>query len=318
LLELVGILAKIGSIAGIGWWIDLALDDSQQRRVRRSLDDWWTKFDEIKWFDFGPEEGAVALRLFDKAFGKRFWSWRRIGSVCLVSGVTLIISSILILVLQMQVTYLPGGGLGLQENETELTPFYMIAISLPLHLLSMMLSLSATRWVTAGVIGLKGFVSFFGMAALLLLSLFLVAFWIPSFSAMKSTVSMLAAGWTWTQVLSDLWTYLLNISDRVSPYELFPMRTIFANASVLVGGSFKFLTLGVVLNAAHMADYFVSSVRIFFLAFFVICLVLRRFVHRPLSNLGFIWLTSGKPVFATLFGAIAAVVVAVHELTKAT
>jgi hypothetical protein len=59
--------AKIGIVAAVGRWIDLALDDSQAKRVRSKLDDWWIKFDQITWFNFGQQKGLAALRLFDRA-----------------------------------------------------------------------------------------------------------------------------------------------------------------------------------------------------------------------------------------------------------
>jgi hypothetical protein len=69
-------------------------------------------------------------------------------------------------------------------------------------------------------------------------------------------------------------------------------------------------------TSAYLADYFVGIIRVLFAAFFFGCFLLRRAIHRPLSNLGFKWLTSGKPLFATLFGAIGTVVVFGDELTS--
>jgi hypothetical protein len=95
-LALAAALAKIGFIAAIGWWIDLALDDSQQKRVRRKLDDWWTKFDDTGWFSFGSEEGKAALRLFDMLLGDRFWAGRRWASVGVILAA--VVLSIIVLI----------------------------------------------------------------------------------------------------------------------------------------------------------------------------------------------------------------------------
>jgi hypothetical protein len=77
------------------------------------------------------------------------------------------------------------------------------------------------------------------------------------------------------------------------------------------------VTISVLVLPGPFAGAFVSTVRILFSAFFVACFVLRRLVLRPLAKLGFIWLTSGKPIFATMFGAIAAVIVFGQKLFEA-
>jgi hypothetical protein len=60
----------------------------------------------------------------------------------------------------------------------------------------------------------------------------------------------------------------------------------------------------------------INSIRVLFAAVFVGSFLLWRFVLHPLSKLGFIWLTSGKPIFFTLFGGITAAVVFWHEVYK--
>jgi hypothetical protein len=162
------------------------------------------------------------------------------------------------------------------------------------------------------VVHLKGAASIIGFLGLLLFALFLLAFWVPTFSGAKAFVSFIDPGWTWSDYVGTLHGRLLRSEYFVS------LPNIIGSAESLAGRGPVSLTIATVLVATRLADYFVSTVQVLFAAFFLGCFVLRRFVHRPLSQLGFIWLTSGKPVFATLFGAITAVLVAVQELAKAT
>lgn len=312
MLEFVATVAKIGVPAFIGWWIDLALDDPQQRQVRRKLDDWWTKFDEIKWVNFGQQEGLAALLLFDRVFGDQLWSFRRWLSVATILSVTIS------LVLVGMLVY------GKISNQFPSDYYFVIPYACSMLLLqafSMGLSLSATRWLTNKLLQLKRFASVVGFASLLLLAMLLIVVWMPFQLWIKEIAAETSSEAPSTDLLKELLTgaysqilELREISflDRIFPFKWKWIASELKSTMILSSFIQTAISMG-----SLVADYFVSTIRVLFSAFFLCCLLLRRVVHQPLSRLGFIWLTSGKPIFATLFGAIAAAIVGGHEFVRA-
>jgi hypothetical protein len=158
-------LFKVGVPIAIGWWIDLSLDDTEEeKKVRRRLDSWWDRFDGISWFNFGQEEGKVALRLFDRVFGDRLWSWRRWISVLVVylAGVALTVAWALGKLESI-------GARPPTPTTLELLRVAFVAlINLPAALLSLALNLSLTRIASNRVVRLPGSYSVLGFAILFL------------------------------------------------------------------------------------------------------------------------------------------------------
>jgi len=303
MLPLTVALAKIGIVTAIGWWIDLALDDYQTKRVRRRLDDWWIAFDKITWFNFGQQEGLAALRLFDRVFGPTLFSPRRWISI----GIVLAIIALPVLVLIRDRLAVVG-----RAPDRETMVLWVFGVTWA-QIFGMALSLGITRWLTIRVLQLTGFRSILGYVGLFLLSVTLLAVWAPVAHWFKTRLPIVT-----TESL-EAWTSSFNLLlDTLRTDFPFGVLWIVRLAKLVFGQIVvtddQARTMHAIMFINYAADYLVSVVRIAFSVFFLSCLLLRRFVHQPLSRLGFIWLTSGKPIFAALFGTIAAIIVTLHEL----
>jgi hypothetical protein len=77
-------LWPIVAIGGFGAFIDFLIGRTGQEKARGLLLKWWVRFDDVRWQNFGREEGLFAGRLIEKWFGQRIWSERRAFSACFV------------------------------------------------------------------------------------------------------------------------------------------------------------------------------------------------------------------------------------------
>jgi hypothetical protein len=63
-------------IGGLGAFIDFLIGRAGQERAKDFLLEWWVRFDNVRWKNFGRNEGLFAGRLMEKWFGHRTWSFR--------------------------------------------------------------------------------------------------------------------------------------------------------------------------------------------------------------------------------------------------
>src|SRR5262245_14145196 len=70
-------LTAIGGLAAIGGLIDLALYKSEKEKLKALLEDWWLRFTDVKWSNFGRAEAELAIQILDRWAGPRLWSWKR-------------------------------------------------------------------------------------------------------------------------------------------------------------------------------------------------------------------------------------------------
>jgi hypothetical protein len=71
-------LWPIVAVGGLGAFIDFLIGRTRQQKAKDFLLRWWVRFDDIRWKNFGREEGLFAGRLIERWFGKRIWSVRRL------------------------------------------------------------------------------------------------------------------------------------------------------------------------------------------------------------------------------------------------
>jgi hypothetical protein len=72
------ILWPVVIIGGLGAFIDFLIGKTGQAKAKDFLITWWVRFDDVRWKNFGREEGLFAGRFIEKWFGRRIWSVRRI------------------------------------------------------------------------------------------------------------------------------------------------------------------------------------------------------------------------------------------------
>jgi hypothetical protein len=78
-------------IGGLGAFIDFLIGKAGQMRAKDFLLGWWVRFDDVRWKNFGREEGLFAGRLIDKWFGGRILSSRRIASALIIFFASLVL-----------------------------------------------------------------------------------------------------------------------------------------------------------------------------------------------------------------------------------
>lgn len=71
------IVMKIGGLAAIGAAIDFLMSRAEKKRLNNWLAEWWIRFDDVKWSNFGKAEAELAIALLDRYTGPRLWSWVR-------------------------------------------------------------------------------------------------------------------------------------------------------------------------------------------------------------------------------------------------
>jgi hypothetical protein len=58
-----------------------------QEKAKDFLLKWWVRFDDVRWKNFGREEGLFSALLIERWFGKRIWGIRRITSAITLIGI---------------------------------------------------------------------------------------------------------------------------------------------------------------------------------------------------------------------------------------
>src|SRR5215469_5431885 len=67
-------------VAGVlGRFIDFLIGKAGQERAKDFLLRWWVRFDDVRWRNFGREEGLFSGHLIERWFGLHPWSYRRIS-----------------------------------------------------------------------------------------------------------------------------------------------------------------------------------------------------------------------------------------------
>ena len=67
-------------VGGLGAFVDFLIGKAGQERAKDFLLEWWVRFDDVHWKNFGREEGLFAGRLTERWFGKSIWSRRRFAA----------------------------------------------------------------------------------------------------------------------------------------------------------------------------------------------------------------------------------------------
>ena len=82
--KLKDVLWPIVLVGGLGAFIDFLIGKAGQERAKDFLLRWWVRFDDVRWRNFGREEGLFAGRVIERWFGRRIWSVRRFTSASIL------------------------------------------------------------------------------------------------------------------------------------------------------------------------------------------------------------------------------------------
>jgi len=270
----------------------------QQAKLKACLEDWWLRFDDVKWGNFGRKEADAAVALLDRWAGPRLWSWKR-WRFSIVTVLLLQALIALIALIAVALGLLPS----LFSDLSVRNLFYLLGMEfllLPIVVIAFALSWSVTR-VVAIVVGRMCT----GTPADAFLFLFLVVIhWL--LFAYWSAVSNLI-------VFLPVYAFVL-FSDEVSSTafvsELYSLLR--EGLPHYVGGWFP-IPLGLYhgrgLTGVKLdTDLIANGARIAFALVFLVSFVFRPLIQKPISLIWLRVVESDKPIFTMLFGAVGAVI----------
>jgi hypothetical protein len=296
--KLTDILWPIVLVGGLGAFIDFLIGKAGQERAKDFLLKWWVRFDDVRWNNFGREEGLFAGRFIERWFGRRIWSIRRI-----VAGFALFI---LILPIAYLLSFTKTNNVScyychypaVVMNGHNQDAFIYAAIYTETGLQSIFYfcgSISFLRFITfkmANACGVGERRNLFLFLLVLIINCLMLIYVSPFFAGERETL---------------LATMFLG------PGHFNPNETLSRNSYSLN----SYLKRGEIdRTALFLLACFPSLIRFGLSFVFVGSFLLRPLVMRPLS---FIWariVESEKPVFTLIFGGAGAFATAIGEAAK--
>jgi hypothetical protein len=317
-------LTAIGGLAGIGGLVDLAMYKSEKVKLKALLEDWWLRFVDVKWSNFGRAEAELAVQILDRRAGARLWSWKRWRFSIVVTLVVFAFAmtwTVVRVTIGNGVLYNPfviGSGVVSDPGAIDLA--YLL---LPPSLVALALSLSATRFIAVRAARLcKGrLASVMVFAALLGLHVLLFLYW----SALVFALEVLLIRLVYAAVAGTLAIDPNSVGFREIVFELVDADTVPQSLGAPWPRSWRYLfsldSVGQPLDQIRFSfktamDIVANGLRIVFALVFLSSFVFRPLLQEPVSRLWYGVINSDKPTFTMLFGAVGATVAAVELLSK--
>jgi hypothetical protein len=292
---------------GVGALIDFLIGRAGQAKAKDFLLKWWVRFDDIKWNNFGREEGLFAGEIIQKLFGRRVWSIRRIASAVIVTVFLYVFFAL------MHRT----------TDISDLKSAIVISSGTVASIISFSLSISFTKSVTllvarlCGVSELKNIIFFLIM---LIFNYVCLAIWSPLMYGIKLISLIIIGGiiheFHYRIFNIQFWQDFLHIVGELYQYytetiSLYPNNVVkifkaTCESEHVDAYTLVFFTIG----------YFASLFRFTMSVLFVGSFLFRPFVLRPISLVWARIVESDKPVFTVIFGGMSALASAVSEATK--
>src|SRR5262245_4876441 len=313
-------LGKIGGLAAIGGLIDLGLRKKEKERLKHWMIVLWDRFDSVKWSNFGQEEAKAAIRIIDRVAGRRLLSVRTwlftlgIAFAAFVLSITWVAYHLFRMRHDTPINW-SNLFLDVFGNYYNLT---LIAGTV----VAFALSISVTRAIAS-------FVARFAKGPVLNALLF---------SVLLIVHVVLFVVWTRTAVryivyvAGSLVMYvagndpsLLDFVTGTSPFDDPDWDFFRQLRDSVTFGLEDGLRLGQILTAndamfqvafSKLLDCVSNGARIVFALVFLSSFVFRPLVQAPISRLWAGFIDSDRPIFATLFGAIGAIVVLIQTVTR--
>jgi hypothetical protein len=278
-------LSTIAACSGVGAFIDFWIKKRGQERVRDWLETWWLRFSYVRWGNLGREEAIFAVQVIDYAFGRKFFSARRM----IVAGVITLTFTSLLLAL--------GGSSSL--NWSSFRPFEFV-VSVAMQWLSVSASLSCTRFAAMVVVRIVTRIPLLNLVGLILIiiSQLIIIFFYPIVTSVlhRTVVFLLSNPVAFLSMVKEHPAGVLSMDlDSIGP--LFDMDS--------TDISFVFMMLSFLMTLLINASRLVVTV-----------VFLGSFLLKPVQQLLMgLWarvVESDKPIFTLLFGGGAAAATAVR------
>ena len=291
---------SMAAIAMITAFLEFMLGKPAQKKLRDRLIDWWFWLSEARWHNFGAVEAVVALAVFDRFVGPRFWSWKRM------------VASIVIVVFGVFVGLAVEIASDAAFNWSLPGRWEAMVVQLSCSTLFLSISFSITRFLTQAVARLGDRANGFWFVGFLLVQAALFMVW----PAIVSDID-----WTTSNLVSDAIFGEGSVEDKIgSAIELWIsniqgyLRFIFAGhfdpfghvaPATNCGGIPGCFIASAVTTSEAVVALIGNGLRLLMALLFVSSFVFRPLIQRPLTLLLARIVEAEKPAFTLVFGGLA-------------
>jgi hypothetical protein len=316
--------SALGGLAAIGGLIDLAMYQAEKDRLKACLEDWWLRFSDVRWSNFGRREAALAIEIIDRRAGPRLWSWKRWRFAAYVSLAVAVLTAVWVFLRALWSDVDLDLSHDLQLPIARLT-LGIFALSI---FVAFAISLSVTRCVAilAARVSTTPLRTALSFTVLLVVHVLLLIYWsVVVYGLQAALVVVLMRCLTLLGVQGFAFFSDGDLVQRI--FDVFSSlfwpdqnREGIKVAPVMWSALFslshtKFTVLVVWLYAFKVAmDIVANGLRILLALVFLSSFLFRPLIQAPISRLWYGAMASGRPVFTLLFGTAGAIIGAAQVL----
>jgi hypothetical protein len=319
--KLVPVVEAMGGLTAIGCLIDLCMWKTEKEKLKRWLEDWWLRFTDVKWSNFGRKEAELAVEILDR------WAGPDIGSAKRWRFALTVVTVVLVLVLAWSSLRAIWSPTNFAFTAEPTMIGIAVAILFGANVIGFIFSLSLTRFVAKWVARIsRGAVLTIGAFCLLLaVHVALLLYWSVAVYGLQVGIMLIYV--VVYLVVSASPAELASMANHRVPADFTaPVSSIFTD---FFGGARDSTGLpepttptwsalfswhnpdvpfaSVVTHGVKiLMDIMANGLRIFFALVFLSSFVFRPLVQEPLSRLWYAAMNSGRGFFTMLFGAIGA------------
>jgi hypothetical protein len=295
----------LGGITGIGVLIDLALYKSEKAKFKAKLEDWWLRFNEVKWSNFGRKEADLAVQILDRWAGPRLWSWKRWRFTRQLAFYVLMLVSLWILFRTFWF-----GNLAFWDALEHTV--YATALYLP-TLATLPLSISLTRFIAVGAARVsRGPVfSVVAFSVLLAVHVLLLLYWstVVLYLEILLFYPLVVVSNFSLSPVARIINELLERGNKQGWHSWSDWQALFSFQPV-ESSLLTYDHVSSVVAYKVAMDFVANGPRIVFALAFLSSFMIGPQIKDLISRLWYGAMDSSKPVFTTLFGILGAVVAA--------
>lgn len=177
--------------------IEFLIGKQGQKVIRNQIEDFWCRLEDIKWVRLGFKEAKSFLSFFDRVFGARLLSWKRLFSCTILCGISIVLFYSLVETLR----YYYG-----LNWRPPFTSFHYYT-GFPFQIFPMMLYISITRYFTESSIRWFEFKKFGTVKFILFLIFFNIASYMLVLSGLSTALGRIFMWFTVSPILVDQTSY---------------------------------------------------------------------------------------------------------------
>ena len=315
--------SALGGLAAIGGLIDLAMYQAEKDRLKARLEDWWLRFTDVRWSNFGRREAELAIEIIDRRAGPRLWSWRRWRFAAYVSLAVAVLTAVWVCLRAL------WSDVDLDLSRDLEVPIGRLALGIfALSIfVAFAISLSVTRYVAvlAARVSTTPVRTALSFAVLLVVHVLLLIYWsVVIYDLQAALMVVLMRCLTLLGVEGFDFFSDGDLGQRMSTCSALVLAGSGARGAEGGAGQWsalfslshtKFTVTIVWLYAFKVAmDIVANGLRILLALVFLSSFLFRPLIQAPISRLWYGAMASDRPVFTLLFGTTGAIIGAIQVL----